>query len=324
MTLESGCSACAVPLTPLRPLEATVGPHRAAMIRSLEKQWINGTTLRYCFLEKPALYRGEEAQKNATRAAFRTWKALGIWVSFQEVAVPQEAEIRISFQLGQSWSHIGRDCIDLKTPPSRPTMNLVGDLSDAVGRDIALHEVGHVLGFYHEHQKVRAQILTKVASAALEGSAWDPDSIMQYPFPAGLILQPERYRTQPLIPKPGLSPTDVARTQALYPPIRDQDLPLLQPYQSRSIDVVPGSQVDFAVSPPESRVWTMQTFGAMDTVLALFEDWPDGQAYLPAADDSGSEKNARLAFRLERGRRYLLRLRLHYIRVAGEGALMLW
>ena len=37
----------------------------------------------------------------------------------------------------------------------------------------------------------------------VDGGAWDKDSIMHYPFKAGMILEPEQYQQQALEPSPG-------------------------------------------------------------------------------------------------------------------------
>lgn len=284
------------------------------------------------------------------RAAFREWKDLGLGLVFNEVDAPEEAEIRIGFdQRDGSWSYVGRDAIDHAGDPRERTMNFGWDLTTPYGRDTALHEIGHALGFPHEHQnpnagivwdeaavldtfsgppnnwpenQIRHNILRKIDPSLVEGSDWDPDSIMHYRFTAGLIQQPARYRTEALIPAPGLSPLDIDRAVAFYPEIRRE--PKLRPYESERITVRPGEQLNFVIEPERSRLYSMQTFGGMDTVMVLFEEIDGQPAYLDGDDDSGSDYNARITTRLRRGRRYILRLRLYYATQQGEGVLMLW
>lgn len=83
-----------------------------------------------------------------------------------------------------------------------------------------MHEIGHTLGFSHEHQnpkagitwnepaviqslagppnfwdeaRTRHNILNKISGPVI-GSDWDPASVMHYPFEAGLILEPASHR----------------------------------------------------------------------------------------------------------------------------------
>ena len=49
-------------------------------------------------------------------------------------------------------------------------------------------------------------IIEKIDADLVDGGGWDRDSIMHYPFKAGLILEPQQYRTQPLQPAEGVVP----------------------------------------------------------------------------------------------------------------------
>ena len=137
----------AVPSTPDRVIAPDVDPYRASLIRYHEKKWVNGTVLHYLFFEDPAEWRGAADQEQAVRAAFHQWKDLGIRLEFTEVNDPEEAEFRIGFQHGGSWSYVGRDAVDFVTEPLRRTMNFGWDVRTPYGGDTALHEVGHALGF---------------------------------------------------------------------------------------------------------------------------------------------------------------------------------
>jgi len=60
--------------------------------------------------------------------AFLTWKALGIGISFKEVATVDDAMVRIGFDLTDgSWSYVGRDI--LTVPGTERTMNFGWDLT---------------------------------------------------------------------------------------------------------------------------------------------------------------------------------------------------
>ena len=101
------------------------------------------------------------------------------------------------------------------------------NVSGSNGLDTALHEIGHAIGFHHEHQNPNAgivwnedavydyfartqtppwdkaktdhNILNKIDPLTVDGSDWDPNSIMHYSFRRGLIREPVRYQT----PEPG-------------------------------------------------------------------------------------------------------------------------
>ncbi|MCC2616610.1 M12 family metallopeptidase [Aestuariibacter halophilus] len=342
---------CAVKEMPNRPLDTHVNEHRAGLIRVTEKKWVNGTVIRYCFLDQPATWQGADGQKEAVRAAFAQWKGLGIGLEFREVNEPREAMLRIGFEGGAgSWSYVGRDNVDYATDPRERTMNFGWDLTTPYGRDTALHEIGHALGFSHEHQnpnagivwdeqavldyfagapnfwnaeKTRHNILRKLKPWETDGSEWDRDSIMHYQFPQGLILQPSQYRSQPLLPANGFSARDIAEALRFYPPLQPT-LPELRPWESQRIQIGSGEQIDFMITPDVSRQYTVQTFGNMDTVMVLFEQMDGEDIFYAGDDDSGTDFNARIQVRLFRGRRYLLRIRLYYAQQSGEGAMMMW
>ena len=341
---------CSLPPVPERQLPVEIDPHRAFLIRLNEKKWVNRTTLHYCFLDNPQTWRGDENQKQAVRQAFATWKNLGIGLEFVEVNNPSEADIRIGFDKGGSWSYVGRDAIDFVTNPQERTMNFGWDLTTEYGRDTALHEIGHALGFPHEHQNPQAgivwneekvystfaqppnnwspetthhNIIRKIPADLVTGSKWDRDSIMHYQFPSGLILVPEEFQTQPLIPASGLSVIDIEEARRFYPGMPETQVEL-KPYLSALVDIQPGEQLDFIIRPTESRQYTVETIGNLDTVIVLFEDIHGTPTYIDGDDDSGFERNARITIRLVKGRAYYLRLRLYYANVTGKGSVILW
>jgi hypothetical protein len=123
------------------------------------------------------------------------------------VETNEDAEVRISFDSsGGAWALVGTDC--QKEDKENPTMNLGWfDVSTVI------HEFGHILGMIHEHQnprgksidwnekavfkwaestqgwdqqKTKENILDKYDINQINGSSFDPLSIMLYFFPADL------------------------------------------------------------------------------------------------------------------------------------------
>ena len=119
---------------------------------------------------------------------------------------PADANVRISFDdKGGAWSLLGTDHLSEKT---NPTMNF-----GWIDVPTVIHEMGHMLGMIHEHQNPKGQnidwndkkvfewaketqgwdeqttrqnILDKYDSNSINGSSFDPQSIMLYFFEADL------------------------------------------------------------------------------------------------------------------------------------------
>lgn len=348
--------ACQLPEVQPRPLPETLDPSRMELIRVNEKKWVNGTTLHYYFFDRPSdgpngSWVGQESQKRVVRDTFKEWKDLGIGLNFVEASEREDAEVRIGFQRGGgSWSYVGRDVIDLVSDPNRRTMNFGWDLTTSYGRDTARHEIGHTLGFPHAHQNPNAgidwdeqavynyfrggpnfwsdaktdfNILRKLSQAEVAGSEWDPDSIMQYSFPAGLIESPAQYRAG-LRPKRGLSATDIEWVQQFYPPIEKVEERELKPFEGQRIVIGPGEQINFRIRPQSTRNYSLQTFGESDTVIVLFETFEGETSFVDGDDDSGFERNAKIKTRLYRNHDYMLKVKLYYALRSGETAVLLW
>jgi hypothetical protein len=322
-----------------------ISVERARAVLVTRSKWVNGTVLHFYLFGKGP-WAGPKKQCDAVRTAFKEWKDQGIGLSFEEVGEPSEAEVRVGFlQTDGSWSYIGRDVLGIAAMDR--TMNFGWDLTTTYGRTTALHEIGHTLGMPHEHQnpfagivwdedrvyaifsgppnnwsrdKIFRNILQKLEPQQVEGSDWDPDSVMEYQFPAGVIKQPAKYQAG-LVPAGGLSAEDVQWAVKWYPALTAEP-PTLQPFVSQPLTLKPTEQKDFSILPSESRKYEIRTLGAADTVMALFEEVDGKLRFLAGDDDSGEDRNALIQVKLFKGRRYVVRLRLYYSWGSGQTAVV--
>ena len=337
----SGRRYCGVRPAPPRAFGPDVSVGRAALIMVSGQKWVNGTTLHYHFLGGP------EKQKQAVRKAFKVWENVGIGIRFEEVSKPDEAEVRIDFADDGSWSGVGREILTF--PKNEQTLNIGWDIANDV--DTAVHEIGHTLGFPHEHQNPKAgivwnedavyaalakppnswdrektffNIIRKISPDTVQGSNWDPNSIMHYPFEAGLIKGPHPY-DKGLTPAGGLSQRDVQWVTTFYPALKPADHKTLQPFVSTPLKIPSGKQANFIIEPKETRTYEIRTFGPSDSVMVLFEEATKKKVkFIKGSDDSGTDKNAYLKVRLNKDSRYVLRIRLMYTASPKETTVMFW
>jgi hypothetical protein len=171
--------------------------------------------------------------------------------------------IRIAFMEGKgAWSEVGTDALDI--PDSEPTINF-GWLDVAT----IMHEFGHVLGMIHEHQNQRGKgiewnkpkvyewaastqgwdktttynnILKKYELDQINGSDFDPNSIMLYFFPAELTLN-NKGTKQNLT----LSDTDVAWIEKEYPNGRLSSSQFLRQVYGRNIYITSNTNIFYII-----------------------------------------------------------------------------
>jgi len=353
---------CKQPIVPERTFPTAIDPNRLDLIVFNEKIWANGTRLHYYFFDRSTdgetvtlsngssqwvSWVGAEEQRQIVREAFAVWKEVGIGLEFEEVDNREAAEIRIGFMEGDgSWSYLGRDV--LNQPSNKRTMNFGWDLNRQP--DTAIHEIGHTVGFPHEHQNPNAgivwdeeavyqelwrtnrwsrdqtfhNIIRKIRPDSVQGSNWDADSVMHYPFAPGLILEPKEFGESGIDPAPGLSERDKVWIRTFYPPLPNSNNRFLEPFSSVELHLAESEQVNLVIEPDISRSYSIQTFGESDVVMVLFEDEEGDPRFLAGDDDSGEDRNAKLSIRLLTGRRYILRIRLYWASATGRTAVMMW
>lgn len=161
------------------------------------KEWSTGSILKVRFVG------GTDAQRKLVVEQAEWWtKHANLTFAWGDAP---DADIRVGFDEGLgSWSYLGSDCSSI--PREAVTMNL-GFLDGGT----AAHEFGHAIGLAHEHQnpaggiswneeevirqlagapnfwtaeQTRHNVLTKYAVNQINGTAFDPASVMLYWFPA--------------------------------------------------------------------------------------------------------------------------------------------
>ncbi|MER5384429.1 M12 family metallopeptidase [Streptomyces sp. NPDC002688] len=338
---------CAQPPQRLPALPPDLSLPRTRAILLNHAKWVNGTQLRYSFLNG-ADNGVAKAWLTEVHNGFQEWEDLGIGLRFRPEDTPAESEIRITFADDGSWSYVGTDCLGISA--GEATMNFGWDPTSPYGKATVRHEIGHSIGFCHEHQSPLAgiewdeakvyeymsgppnfwpremtynNIIRKLPVDQVSGSQWDVKSIMEYGFRSGLIKRPEAYRTG--IPSPlELSDQDKEYVRTWYPPLTPH-MDKLKSSQSALLDLGPGEQADYEVAPEKSQKYQFGTFGDADVKMVLFEE-ADGEnlRYVTGEDDSGADRNGRFEVKLFKGRRYVLRVRMYTAWGSANASVMYW
>jgi Astacin (Peptidase family M12A) len=340
---------CSMPKMPERTFDPSVSNDRQRLIVQNSVRWPNGRILTYYFFNpskdgSPKIWAPRSKSKAMVKQAFDIWTAVSIGISFKEVTNSKEADIRIGFDPNDgAWSYLGREIIESITNKKQRTMNLGWDEVDT-----ATHEIGHTLGFPHEHQNplagivwneaaviaslalppnkwseavTRSNIISKIQPDAVQGSKHDADSIMHYPFEGGLIIKPEKYKDG-LTPAGGLSSRDKKWVKSFYPPLKNKMLELI-PTRSVALAMQPGTQKIFTFTPQVSKQYSIQTFGTMDSIITVLEQKSTGNIQIAKDDDSGTAENALVKIDLKKDKIYLINVQISAASATDLGSIMI-
>jgi hypothetical protein len=295
------------------------------------KKWATGRTLKVRFLD------GLPSVQTKVENLAHQWSTVAN-IGF-DFGNHTDADIRISFTPGGSWSYLGTDALVI--PPAEPTMNygwLTPSSSDDEVSRVALHEFGHALSAIHEHQspaadipwdrdavyayymappnswtreQVDRNIFERYSHTLTNASEFDPESIMLYAIPNELTIGDYEVGWNRI-----LSATDKSFIGSVYPRSTPAvtPLPVTPPYTRAAIGTH-GEQDVFTFAVSEAGTHRVETYGTTDVVMSLLG--PDGQTTLIAEDDdSGSDRNARITAELGPGS-YVVRVR--HFRPTGTG-----
>lgn len=302
-----------------RFVELSSGTARAVFLVS--KLWKNGTTIEISFLG------GTTQQKDLVKKVAVEWTQYAN-LNFNFTNNPK-ATIRIAFANDGAWSYIGTDALGIPSP--QPTMNF-GWLDQAV----ILHEFGHMIGMVHEHQNpidnpivwdheevikdlsgapnywdlatIEHNMFDKYNMSQVNGSSFDPDSVMLYSFPAAWTQNGVSTEEND-----ALSDLDKAFASRVYPKGKETaSLPIVEA-QKASIGK-PGEEDLYQLSIEEIDTYVIETKGSTDLVMTLYD--ADNQI-LQQSDDDGIGTNPRIVRTLRPGN-YTIQIR-HYNRSGGTG-----
>ena len=305
-------------------------PNKMAVLKA--KKWPNGSTLRVRFIG------GTPKQHDIVKQFAPQWsKHANLNFDFNNAP---DAEIRISFvENDGAWSYIGTDCKDI--PLNQPTMNLGWQ-----DEGVVLHEFGHAIGLIHEHQNplggikwnkpnvirdlsgspnfwdpatIENNMFATYDRDQINGTSLDKKSIMLYAIPK--TWTEDGFQSDP---NEVLSETDKTfigdSVNYPFPKLEDKgpiELPVIETTATQAEIGQPGEQDLYKLTVKTAGRYTIETEGPTDVKISLYG--PDSQTKLVAEDDdSGTDKNAKIAANLTPGT-YYIQVR-HYNSTGGTGS----
>ena len=197
----------------------------------LQKAW-NKKELRYAIKEVTNYSSDEEREKDKEREqiidrAFKKWNSIGMsLMSFKKISANRwnQADIRIVRDPKRSdYGSLGSTALQKRTDEDTMNLGMRKGLGEA-GYVTALHEIGHVLGMIHEHQrsdiaiewdlsglvryfktrktfpikdkpeeKIRRAVMAKITvTNSTIKEPFDPKSVMNYDFPYYCFKKPKK------------------------------------------------------------------------------------------------------------------------------------
>ena len=297
------------------PSNLTMRRDKAGLALKVGRRWKNGRTVKIKFLN------GSDRLRARIKEAAETWLEY-VNLKFEWVESGR-SDIRIYAAMDSgSWSYIGTGA--LKISQEKPTMQfgwLTERSSERELNRVVVHEFGHMLGFIHEHQnpkgnpirwdedkvfrryrgapnywtdrEIRDNVLNRYRFDQINGTTYDPTSIMVYAFPA--------YLTKNGISaswNSDLSEQDIAVAKRLYPKKSVENLTLTVGGKVEGELSVPGEKDIAKFEIDRADFYTIQTTGDTDTKIAIYK----GETLVVSDFDSGVDSNAEITTLLNPGK----------------------
>ena len=325
------CIDRVLPQQVMQPQRTMKSRGRERAISPIGKTWMNGSDLKVRFMG------GSTAEQTVAKEQAAWWGAVAnLKFDFNNAA---NADIRIAFDPDDgAWSYLGTDCKSI--PVNQPTMNL-GFLDGGT----AAHEFGHAIGLAHEHQNpsggiewneavviselakspnfwdeqtARHNVIRKYTANQINGTEFDPDSIMLYFFPSSWTLNGIATKANDVLSK--IDKQFIAGAK-MYPKTGGTtstavELEVNAARRTAAAIGKVGEEDLYRFTAPRDGRYLIDTRGPTDVVMKLFG--PNSETALIAEDDdSGIDTNALIVIDLLAGN-YFVQVR-HYNRANGMG-----